>query len=126
EASVIPLLAALSFMGRIFLILSWFAIATLVAGIGVWLMLFDRDSIAAAVIAGVLLLAPGIWLLHLQWALRFALRRVLDAGLTSMSLYRSGHLGVLLLPWYWAGVVVAAIAGVVLIPVAIILALLRL
>lgn len=123
---MIPLLAALSFAGRILLLLSWFAIATLIAGVVVWLLLFDGDRIAAAVIAGLLLLAPGLWLLHLQWALRLARRRVLNAGITSMSLYRSGHLGVLLLPWYWAGVVVSSLAGGVLIPVAVLLALLRL
>lgn len=123
---MIPILAALTFVGRIFLILYWFAIGTLLAGVVVWALLVDRASVVGATLAGILLVIPGLWLLHFQWVLRAARRRVVDAGLTRMSIYRAGHLGVLLLPWYWAGVIVSALAGLALIPTAIIGALISL
>jgi hypothetical protein len=123
---VIPILAALTFVGRIFLILYWFAVGTLLAGVAVWALLVERTGTVGAILTGVILALPGVWLLHFQWVLRAARRRVLDAGLTRMSLYRAGHLSVLLLPWYWAGVVVSTLAGLALIPTAIIAALLSL
>ncbi len=123
---MIPILAALTFAGRVFLIMYWFAVGTLVAGGTIWLLVVDRDGIVAAAVTGVLLLLPGVWLLHLQWALRSARRKVLNAGVTGMSLYRSGHLGLLLLPWYWAGVTISALAGLAMIPTAVIVGLMRL
>lgn len=120
------LLTLLAFARRAFLLMFWFAVATLLAGVLLWVLLADRDAILTAILAGVLLVAPGLILLHAVTTLRGLGRAALGGRGASPSLSRTASTALLFRPWYWSIVLASVIAGFVLLPAALVVTLLSL
>lgn len=108
---------------RAFALMYWFALATLLAGALVWFLLVDREAILPALLAAVLLIAPGLVLLHALRTLQTVGRTAFTGRRAPGSLARVTNMALLLRPWYWAAVAVSLLAGLVLVPAAIIVAL---
>ena len=105
---------------------TWFAIGTLIAGGVLWAHWREPADATGGALLAAIMFAPGLVLLHFTRTVgslpaRF---RMPAGGLARAGLVRFGvGLTFLLRPWYWSLVALCALAGLVLMPLALLVAL---
>jgi hypothetical protein len=117
----------LTFARRTVSLVSWLAVLLIAAAVFAYVRLLPELTPAGAAIVGVLLFAPPLALVHFALVLRLLRLRFDPFG--SMSLLRfftsRGVVGagLLLNPVYWSSVVVLGFSSLIVVPFAVVIAL---
>lgn len=117
----------LTFARRAVALVSWLAVLLIAAAVFAYVRLLPDLTPAGAVIVGVLLFAPPLALVHFALVLRLLRLRFDPFG--SMSLLRFFTVsrllgaGLLLNPVYWSSVVVLGFSSLIVVPFAVVIAL---
>lgn len=117
----------LTFARRTVSLVSWLAVLLIAAAVFAYVRLLPELTPAGAAIVGVLLFAPPLALVHFALVLRLLRLRFDPFG--SMSLLRFFTFrgvvgaGLLLNPVYWSSVVVLGFSSLIVVPFAVVIAL---
>ena len=117
----------LTFARRAVTLLSWLAALLVAAAVFAYARLLPDLTPAGAVVIGVLLFIPPLALLHFALVLRLLRLRFdpFEARTWErvLTLSRLARAGLLLNPVYWSSVVVLGLASLIVVPFAVVLAL---
>jgi hypothetical protein len=104
----------------------WFGIASVIAGAAVWWQL-DKESALSAVLLALLLVVPGLIVLHFVFVVRSMMRSATSfraGGFARRALtWRMLGWSLFVRPWYWLALGASCLVSAALIPIAIIVTL---